>query len=121
MPHDERTLIESRPDSVNPDRVEAYLRRKWLVAPGASCLAGWGAVHHSDARVHAGEDVGMAAALPASAELVQVGFHWAVGVTAAIAADDLHPKPEHLSGGPAQCPLILKAPRQKAGGCEQEN
>jgi hypothetical protein len=41
----------------------------------------------------------MAAALPASAELVQVGFYGAVGVTAAIAADDLYPELEHLSGG----------------------
>jgi hypothetical protein len=91
------------------------------MAPGASCLASWGPVHHSDAGVHAGEHIGMAAALPASAELVQVGFHRAIGVTAAIAADDLYPESEHLSWGSAQCPLVLKAPRQNAGGCEQEN
>ena len=79
-------------DVVDLHGVQAYLRSKWLV----TYIDRWfpplqRMTHHLMARANAGEHVGAAATLSAFAELVEVGLHGPVGVTAAVAAYDLYP------------------------------
>lgn len=73
--------------------MQAYLRSKWLAAPIACCFSAlWPTLHHFIVCVYAGEHVGAATTLSASAKLVEAGLNGAVGVTAAVAAYDLYPE-----------------------------